>query len=167
MARAAGSYEGPLREAIHRWKYEGKGGLTSFFGKVLGETFHRYWDPSTVDLLLPVPLHVKRLRQRGFNQALLLAKELSRRTRIPYDKGLLRKRIATPPQMGLTGKEREKMIRGSFTIQREKSVEGKRILLIDDVYTTGATVNECSKVLLKGGAERVDVITVAHALKRS
>lgn len=167
MARAIGSYEGPLREAIHRWKYEEKGYLTSFFGEKLAEGFLRHWDSSSFDLLIPVPLHSKRLRERGFNQALLLVKELSQRTRIPYSKRLLRKRISTPPQIHLSGRERERGVRGSFHIQREDEIEGKVILLVDDVYTTGATVNECSKVLLKAGAERVDVLTLAHALKSS
>ncbi len=165
MARAVGYYEGPLREAIHRWKYEEKSYLTSFFGEKLAERFRQYWDPQSIDLIIPVPLHSKRLRERGFNQALLLAMELSRRTRLPYSKGLLRKRIPTPPQVNLSGEEREKGVKGSFHLQRDEEIEGKSILLIDDVYTTGATVNECSKVLLKAGAERVDVLTIAHAIK--
>jgi len=167
MARAVGYYEGPLREAIHRWKYEEKNYLSLFFGEKLAEGFCRYWDPQSFDLIIPVPLHSKRLRERGFNQALLLVKELSRRTRIPYSKRLLQKRILTPPQVNLSGGEREKGVRGSFHIQRDEEIEGKSILLVDDVYTTGATVNECSKVLLKAGAERVDVLTIAHAIKNS
>jgi len=167
MARAVGYYEGPLREAIHRWKYEEKSYLTLFFGEKLAEGFCRYWDPQSFDLIIPVPLHSKRLRKRGFNQALLLVKELSRRTQIPYSKRLLQKRILTPPQVNLSGGEREKGVRGSFHIQRDEEIEGKSILLVDDVYTTGATVNECSKVLLKAGAERVDVLTIAHAIKNS
>ena len=165
MARAVGYYEGPLREAIHRWKYEEKSYLTLFFGEKLAEGFCRYWDPQSFDLIIPVPLHSKRLRERGFNQALLLVKELSRRTQIPYSKRLLQKRILTPPQVNLSGGEREKGVRGSFHIQRDEEIEGKSILLVDDVYTTGATVNECSKVLLKAGVERVDVLTIAHAIK--
>ena len=167
MARAVGYYEGPLREAIHRWKYEEKNYLSLFFGEKLAEGFCRYWDPQSFDLIIPVPLHSKRLREQGFNQALLLVKELSRRTRIPYSKRLLQKRILTPPQVNLSGGEREKGVRGSFHIQRDEEIEGKSILLVDDVYTTGATVNECSKVLLKAGAERVDVLTIAHAIKNS
>jgi ComF family protein len=166
MARAVGYYEGTLREAIHRWKYEEKGYLTSFFGEKLAEGFHQHWGFQSFDLLIPVPLHPKRLRARGFNQALLLVKELSQRTRIPYSKRVLRKEVPTPPQVHLSGRERERGVRGSFHIQNEKEIEGKTILLIDDVYTTGATVNECSKILLKAGAERVDVLTLAHAIKQ-
>jgi ComF family protein len=167
MARAAGTYEGALREAIHRWKYEEKTYLTAFFGEKLTEVFYQYWNSRSFDLILPVPLHSRRLRERGFNQALLLAMELSRRTRIPCSKRLLRKRFSTPPQVDLSGEEREKGVRRSFQIQKPGEIEGRSILLVDDVYTTGATVNECSRVLLRAGAKRIDVLTLAHAIKSS
>jgi len=165
MARALGSYEGSLQEAIHRWKYQGKTSFNPFFGKWMAEGFYRYWGPTLFDLLIPVPLHIHRLRERGFNQALLLVKELSRRTGIPYRKRILQKRRPTLPQVNLSGVEREKGVKGSFHIIGREELEGKSILLVDDVYTTGATVNECSKVLLAGGAKKVDVLTLAHALK--
>jgi ComF family protein len=165
MARALGAYDGSLQDAIHRWKYQGKIALTSFFGEWMTERLYHYWDSNLFDLLIPVPLHPRRLRERGFNQALLLVKELSRRTGIPYGKRVLQKVRPTVPQVNLNGVEREKEVRGSFHIIGEEEVEGKSILLVDDVYTTGATVNECSKVLLAAGAERVDVLTLAHALK--
>lgn len=165
MARALGSYEGTLQEAIHRWKYQGKTHLTPFFGKWMEEGLSRYWAPNPFDLLIPVPLHKKRLRERGFNQALLLVKELSHRTGISYLKRVLQKRKSTAPQVHLSGVEREKSIRGSFQVIGGESLEGKSILLVDDVYTTGATVNECAKVVRASGAERVDVLTLAHALK--
>jgi ComF family protein len=165
MARAVGAYEGSLQEAIHRWKYEGKTTLTPFLGNWMVEGLHRYWDPNRFDLLIPVPLHPQRLRERGFNQALLLVKEVSRQTGIPYRKRLLRKVRPTTPQVNLSGVEREKAVRGSFHMIRKEEVKGKSILLVDDVYTTGATVNECARVLLTAGAERIDVITLAHALK--
>lgn len=167
MARALGYYEGPLREAIHRWKYEEKYYLTHFFGERLAEGFYRYWKSDAVDLLIPVPLHPKRLRERGFNQALLLVKELSQQTKIPYARRVLRKSKLTPPQVRLSGEERERGVKNSFYVSKGEEVRGKSILLIDDVYTTGATVNECARVLLKTGAERVDVLTLAHAIKSS
>lgn len=165
MARALGSYEGALQEAIHRWKYQGKTTLNPIFGDWMAEGLYRYWDPNLIDLLIPVPLHPQRLRERGFNQALLLVKELSRRTGIPYRKRLLQKIRPTLPQVNLSGVEREKGVKGSFTIDGKEETEGKAILLVDDVYTTGATVNECSKVLMAAGAERVDVFTLAHTMK--
>jgi ComF family protein len=167
MARALGSYDGSVQEAIHRWKYEGRTSFSPFFGKWMAEGLCRYWAPKFFDLLIPVPLHPHRLRERGFNQALLLAKELSHRTGIPYRKRILQKRKPTLPQVSLSGVEREKGVRGSFRVVGREGLEGKSILLVDDVYTTGATVNECSKVLLAGGAKRVDVLTLAHALKTS
>jgi ComF family protein len=167
MARAFGLYQGSLQEAIHRWKYEGKTYLNPFFGKWMAEGFYRYWDADLFGLLIPVPLHKQRLRERGFNQALLLAKELSHRTGIPYLKRVLQKRRPTIPQANLSGKEREKGVRGVFLVIGREKVEGKSILLVDDVYTTGATVNECSKVLMAAGAERVDVFTLAHAIKKT
>lgn len=165
MARALGYYEGTLRLAIQKWKYQERSSLTSFFGEMMGEGFFQYWSPSTIDLLLPVPLHPKRLRERGFNQSLLLAKALSNRTKIPYQKRLLQKVHPTPPLMELHARERERVIKGSFRVVKKEEVVGKSILLVDDVYTTGATVNECAKVLLAAGANRVDVFTLAHAIK--
>ena len=166
-ARALGFYEGSLQEAIHRWKYEGKTYLNPFFGKWMTGGLSRHWDADLFDLLIPVPLHKQRLRERGFNQALLLVKELSHRTGIPYLKRVLQKRRPTIPQANLSGKEREKEVKGAFLVVGREKVEGKSILLVDDVYTTGATVRECSKVLMAAGAERVDVLTLAHAIKKT
>ena len=167
MARALGYYEGPLQKTIHRWKYEGKSSLSPIFGDWMAERLSHYWDPKGFDLILPVPLHLQRLRERGFNQALLLVKELSRRTGIPYRMSVLQKKVPTLPQVQLSGAEREGAVRGSFHIVRGEELEGKTILLVDDVYTTGATVNECSKVLLTAGTARVDIFTLANAIKIS
>ncbi len=167
IARSIGAYEGSLREAIHRWKYEGKTFLTPYFGQQMVEGLSRYWDPKEVDLLIPVPLHKNRLRERGFNQALLLVREIHSRTGIPYLKRTLRKRKPTPPQVNLSGLERERGVKGAFEITAGDKIVEKSILLIDDVYTTGATVNECAKVLLEAGAKRVDVLTLARTVKTS
>jgi ComF family protein len=167
IARALGAYEGSLQEAIHHWKYEGKMNLTLFFAEWMTEGVKRYWESDFFDLLIPVPLHPQRLRERGFNQALLLVKELSWRTGIPYRKTLLQKKKPTVPQVKLSGAEREKGLKGAFHVIGKEELVGKSILLVDDVYTTGATVNECSKVLSRGGAKRVDVLTLAHAVRTS
>ena len=125
-----------------------------------------HWRTDLFDLVIPVPLHPQRLRERGFNQALLLAKEVSRRLGIPCRKQVLEKRRPTVPQVRLSGTEREKGVRGTFFLRKEEEVKEKGILLVDDVYTTGATVNECARVLLAGGAKRVDVFTLVHAVLR-
>jgi ComF family protein len=166
MARALGAYEGSLQEAIHHWKYEGKTNLTPFFAEWMAEGVKRYWNLYSLDLLIPVPLHIQRLRERGFNQALLLVKELSFRIGVPYRKTILQKKRPTVPQVNLSGVEREKGLRGAFHVTGKNEWVGKSILLVDDVYTTGATVNECSKMLWRGGAKRIDVLTLAHAVKR-
>jgi len=165
-ARSLGYYEGPLQEAIHRWKYEGRASLASFFGEWMAEGFRRHWTSEAFDIVVPVPLHRKRLRERGFNQAFLLARELSRRIGVPCEKKMLRKEKPTVPQVLLSGVEREKGVRGAFRVREEDQVAGRSILLVDDVYTTGATVNECSRVLMAGGAKSVEVFTLAHAIKK-
>ncbi len=167
IARALGAFEGSLQAAIHRWKYEGKTHLTPFFAEWIAGGLNRYWELNSLDLLIPVPLHPQRLRERGFNQGLLLVKELSRRTGIPYLRTILKKKKPTLPQVNLSGVERERGLRGTFHVIEKQELSGKSVLLVDDVYTTGATVNECSKVLLRGGAKKVDVLTLAHAVRRS
>lgn len=165
MARACGLYEGTLEEAIHRWKYQEKTYLSSLFGRWMADIFPNYWESKMIDLLIPVPLHKGRLRKRGFNQSLLLVKELSYRLGIPYQERILRKIRPTTPQVNLSGRERERAVKGVFKIFKGKELKGKAILLVDDVYTTGTTVNECSKVLMSEGAKRVDVFTLARVVK--
>jgi ComF family protein len=164
-ARALGPYEGLLEEAISRFKYRGSLRLA----KVLGALLAEYKDPdfpfSGFDLVLPVPLHPRRLRQRGFNQSLLLARRISRRHSIPLDFVALQRSRPTQPQIHLSGSEREKNIRGAFEVLRPERIAQKHILLIDDVFTTGATVDECSRVLLKAGAKQVDVLTLTRAIR--
>jgi len=162
--RTSGLYEGALREAIHRFKYEGAFPLIRVLADLLQPTLRTLSQDYPVDVMVPVPLHIRRLRERGFNQALLLAKELSRRTGVPYAERALKKVKDTPVQIALKKKERKKNLKGAFQVKDQKAIQGKAVVLVDDVYTTGATVNECSRALLKGGATRVAVLTVARAL---
>lgn len=163
-ARAIGSYEGLMMEVISRFKYHGASRLAKPLSTLLSE----YKDPelpfSEFDLILPVPLHPQRLRRRGFNQSLLLARRVSRHHSIALDFKSLQRIRHTQPQTELSGAQRQKNIRGAFEVRNPFVIEEKRLLLIDDVFTTGATVQECSKVLLKAGAKRVDVLTLARVL---
>jgi ComF family protein len=163
-ARAIGPYEGLMADAIHRFKYQGASRLAKPLGTFLAE----YKDPefpfSDFELILSVPLHPRRLRQRGFNQSLLLARCVSRTHSISLDLTSLQRTLHTEPQTQLSGTERQKNIRGAFEVLRPERIAEKHILLIDDVFTTGATVQECSRVLLKAGAMGVDVLTLARAL---
>jgi len=164
MARSFGIYRGSLMEAIHRFKYEKKFALSRPLSALIRKTFFQFWDPTTVDLLVPVPLHIRRLRKRGFNQAYLLAAGWAKREGLSVDGRLLRRERQTKPQTNLDRRDRQKNISGAFSVTRPACVENKRVLVIDDVYTTGATAGECAHVLKQAGAARVDVLTLARAV---
>jgi len=154
----------PLRDVVQRFKYGRKVSL----GKPLGQLMAYGCTPSfqdyNPDIILPVPLHPKRLRWRGFNQALVLARVIGRKWQIPVDPFILVRSRETPPQTQLSEKERRKNVRGAFSLNSRKTVKGRIILLVDDVYTSGATVNECSRVLRRAGAKEVYVLTLARAV---
>lgn len=116
------------------------------------------------DLILPVPLHRERLRWRGFNQAVLLARRLSRHSRKPLALRALIRHVATKPQVELGEAERRQNVRGAFEVRDRGVVHQRRVLLIDDVLTTGATVDECARTLRRAGASQVDVLTLARAV---
>ena len=163
-ARAFGLYDGALMEAIHRLKYGRHTSLAQPLSALLRETFFQCWDVTTVDLLVPVPLHLRRLRQRGFNQAYLLIRRWAKQDGIAIDGLTLSRSRWTEPQTALSRKERKKNIKGAFAVKRPETIRGKQIVLVDDVYTTGSTVNECARVLMKAGAALVDVLTLARAV---
>jgi ComF family protein len=119
------------------------------------------WQP---DLLVPVPLHPRRLRERGFNQAILLGTFLSRAWRIPLARTALARIRWTVPQIELDHRERAANVRGAFAVSHPEMVAGRRILLLDDVLTTGSTVAECARMLRKAKAAEVFVVAVARAL---
>ncbi len=130
------------------------------------ETAYSEWVLPAPDLIVPVPLHTQRLSQRGFNQAGLLARELGRKLRTPVLPDALVRANQTLPQTRLKRRERLENVKGAFQISNDRKVRGRRILLIDDVFTTGTTLSECSKVLKrKGGASEVYALTVTRALR--
>jgi len=113
--------------------------------------------------MVPVPIHPKKLKERGFNQAEILAEELAKLKGIKLEKKALVKIKNTLPQTRLMAEERAANVKGTFQIKSKERIKGKIILLIDDVYTTGSTLRECSLTLLKGGAKEVRAVTVAQA----
>ncbi|RJP60361.1 MAG: ComF family protein [Deltaproteobacteria bacterium] len=163
-ARAVGVYEGVLQEAIHRLKYNKKTLLAKPLGALMAGTHLGSIDFKSYDFLIPVPLHFKRLRERGFNQALSLARYIGKRRRIPIDYMSLKRIKWESPQINLSKEERERNVKGVFSLSNESRFKDKSILLVDDVYTSGATVNECARVLTKAKTGGVDVLTLCRAV---
>jgi ComF family protein len=122
--------------------------------------------PSQIDgdLLVPVPLHPTRLRAREFNQSLLLADQLGRHLKRPVSATVLVRVLATDPQTTLSRQERLRNLRQAFAVRNAEALAGRRVLLIDDVFTTGTTLNECAKTLRKGGALSVSALTLARTI---
>ncbi len=128
-------------------------------------TAHACWGLPAPDLVVPVPLHLTRLKERGFNQSGLLAGEFARKLRVPVSFDTIIRKNRTEPQTRLNRRERLKNVKGAFELSGAKSVRGRRILLVDDVFTTGTTLSECARTLKrKGGASEVHAITVTRAL---
>ena len=161
-ARAVGLYEGSLREVIHTMKYRPVFGLVRPLADLLEGQFAVHWGDRMPDALVPVPLHWRRLWRREFDQAQALASELGRQVGVPVWSETLVRHVSTRSQIGLSAVERHRNIRGAFHVGTQPPCEGKSLLLIDDVYTTGATALECARVLRQAGAARVDVYTVAR-----
>ena len=161
-ARAAGIHEGVLRECIHLLKYRKKAFLAEPLGKMLVETVKNAANLGETDLLVPVPLGGRRYREREYNQARLLAGVVSRTFKIPISSRNLTRTRDALPQTRLSRRQREKNVRGLFKIGNGKEYRGKVVLIIDDVFTTGSTVNECARVLSEAGTREVNVLTVAR-----
>ena len=163
-ARSFGYYTAELAGIIRELKFHGKRNLVRLLTPLLTAAFFESWSREDFDFIVPVPLHAKRRRERGYNQSELLAKALARQIAVPVHAGLIRVR-STLPQVGFTHSERTENVRKAFRCPRPRQVSKKRILLIDDVMTTGATVASAARALLDDGALRVSVLTVARAGK--
>jgi ComF family protein len=162
-ARSIGVYAGVLRHAIHQFKYDHRSLLSVPLGAMLSEQGRAVLKTHEYDVIMPVLLHPRRVRQRGFNQSLSLARTVAQAWGIAIEREGLKRTRWTDPQTMLPEKDRVRNVRGAFAYQGQ-GVTRKTVLLIDDVYTSGSTVNECAKVLKKQGAGRVDVLTLARTL---
>lgn len=156
-----GSYEGALRTLIHVFKYEGVQPLRRPLGDLLARALPR---DREFDLIVPMPLHWRRRWDRRFNQAELLAKEIGRRWNAPV-RGVVRRKRATLPQAGLTNAKRRANVRGVFQVKRK--LTGLRVLLVDDVMTTGASASACARALKRAGAAHVTLAALARTDRRS
>jgi ComF family protein len=161
-AYSFGAYEGVLRELVHLLKYRGVHTLAGPLGGMMASAFPR---DERFDMIVPMPIHWWRRWRRGYNQSLLLAKELGRRTGIPVvDTGRRTRRAL--PQAGLSNAQRRSNVAGTFSVRDRARIEGRDLLLVDDVFTTGATAGACSRALKRAGARHVSVLTLARTDRR-
>ena len=160
-ARACGFYEGALRASILELKREPH--VATRLARLMFETQQR--EPlNTANLIIPVPLHPERERERGFNQAWLLARELSRLSGLPlHEHSIVRRFHTERHRAGMDAKARRQSVSEAFAVRHPKLVAGQRVLLVDDVFTTGATVSACAATLKDAGAQEVFVLTIARA----
>jgi ComF family protein len=169
--RSAGLFAGSLMNMIHKLKYAGKVQLALPLGRLLFGAYMRYFDDIEVDVIIPVPLHTSKLRARGFNQTLLMLAQWpdlaagikSNDFQIDFHNGFMDRKKKTESQTGLDRKKRKLNVKGAFSVLRPDVIKGKKILLVDDVYTTGATTEECAKMLVNNGARDVHILTLARA----
>lgn len=163
-ARAVCRFEGTARELVHRLKYGDRVELSLTLGRMMVQAGREL--AAEADLVLPVPLHRTRLWRRRFNQAAALARTISRETGLPLVTTALTRIRRTRQQVGLTRAQRADNLQGAFQVSAAArgQIEGRRVLLIDDVLTTGATVNAASRALLRAGASAVDVLTFARVV---
>ena len=163
-ARAAALYGDLVREAIHAFKFGGRRGLANPLGDLLAGLGLSALPGSAPDALVPVPLHRGRARERGYDQALLLARRLERAWGVPVVADALVRALPTRPQTDLDAVARRRNVRDAFAVSRPEKVAGRHVVLVDDVLTTGATAGECARSLYDAGAAAVGVLTVARAL---
>ena len=158
--RSAAWHVPPLQDAVHAVKYEGVRVLAEPLGEVLATCYRQA--QLQPDIIVPVPLHRERQRERGYNQSELLARALSKRVQVQVRTDILARAVRTRSQVGLSAEERQANVAGAF-ICRGDAAEGRSILLIDDVMTTGATLESCAQALLSSGATRVSALTLTRA----
>jgi ComF family protein len=170
-AVAYGSYDDGLRELVHLLKFHGVRPAANVLGRMLADAVAQL-DPlfgSEKVLVVPVPLYRGKRRQRGFNQAEMIARAAIKvsqfRDRLQLAPDILLRTRETHSQIGLTSHQRRENLRGAFSVARATEVTGREVLLVDDVYTTGTTASECARVLRRAGAAKVWVATAARTLK--
>ena len=164
-ARSFALYEGAVVRAILLLKFERIEPLGAWFAERLGELVNAEGNALAADVVVPVPLNRERQRERGYNQAAVLSKPLAKKLRLPHKAVLLMRTRARPDKQVLSLEERWESVRGAFATRPGSQVDNLRVLLVDDVLTTGATLDACARVLRDAGAKSVVALTVARALR--
>jgi competence protein ComFC len=165
--RSLSFYEGAMVRAILLLKFESIEPLGGLFARLLADMIAKGGPPFEADVVVPVPLHRDRQRERGYNQAALIAKPLAKRLGLPHRSVLLTRIRPRPDKHILTLEERWTSVRGAFATRPGSQVDNLRVLLVDDVMTTGATLDSCAKTLREAGAKSVVGVTVARARLRN
>ena len=168
--RALVEYKGIIKEAIPFYKYSSKLALAKVFELLLFQTFLKYFEKSNIDLLIPIPLYKTKLKERGFNQSFLMIRNFVKLYQLHFktkplweiDTNCFVRSKKTKPQTGFDIEQRKQNLKKAFKVIAPGTIKNKNILLIDDVFTTGATCNEAALELLKNGADRVDVLVLAR-----
>ena len=148
------NYISPVKESLSRLKYEMRQEYACFYGKEIAERFCKEFKDAAIDVLVPVPVSKKRFKKRGYNQAELIAAELGKCIGVQVNSRMLQRSIDTLPQKKLGNEERMRNLMKAFSVNPSVKVPG-RILLVDDIYTTGSTIEACSRALIRAGAEEV------------
>ncbi|MHB8639358.1 MAG: ComF family protein [Candidatus Acidiferrales bacterium] len=167
LARSYGEYNDQMSSAISLLKYDKLTRLAGWFATRLEERIRIEPELFTADVAVPVPLHPARQRERGYNQAELIARPLARKLKLPLGAYLLVRTKPRPPRLLLSRRERWQTVRGAYEIRKGARVDNLRVLLIDDVFTTGATLDACARALKQAGAKSVAGLTVARVLSRA
>ena len=164
LARSYASYDDALLRTVTLLKHEAIRPLAAWLGARLAEVAQRNAGAAAADVVVPVPLHPDRQRERGFNQAELLAREAAKRLGLPLDPRALERRKPRPPKLKLSRHERWQAARGAYGVVTGRQFDNRRVLLVDDVFTTGATLDACARALHNAGAAHVTALTVARVV---
>ncbi len=154
-------YRGKVKKAMVHFKFFGKKRYAVTFGKLMSDKIKQMTNWPEFDIIIYVPLHKTQLRKRGYNQAKLLAKELAQELNVPLRINIIRKDRQASHQRKLNRFQRQMNMRNTFEVDPNVSIEGLTVLLVDDIYTTGATMNECARIMIKAGAKQVYIVTAA------
>jgi len=159
--RSLGTFDDYYQKLIHRFKYDKNIPLGKRLAQSLGQVVAQDKDFANCDLVIPVPLHRARHRERGFNQSGVLAEGISQAINLPLAKEILKRKKNTKDQTYLNAQQRTENVRDAFLVTQPARVDNKAVILVDDVMTTGATLNECARMLEKAGAKRIFAVTLA------
>lgn len=160
-ARSLGTFDDYYQKLIHRFKYDKKIPLGKRLAQSLGQIVAQDEDFASCDLVIPVPLHRARHRERGFNQSEVLAEGVSQAINLPLVKDILKRKKNTKDQTYLNAQQRTENVRDAFMVIQPERINERDVILVDDVITTGATLNECTRMLQKAGAKRIFAVTLA------